>query len=437
MMDKERKKFEADNFYNLGISFIHREFLDKAENAFQKAVELDPELAIAWAYLSKLFEKNGRYEDAEKALNRAKELDKNIDFDVIQKDCRLFEDRNIITGMFKKYQKGGMETSEFIDFVTKLSPRAIALISRNNATKRFFEIAVVRATIESVSKLEFEFLPTFLSKINFSFDEITEIIEENTVPALLTSDVSGSFLKFIEYLNNRLEGKLGEKFHHWCELSKLYHKKRPETKSLFDLATGLLTVIEKMKKMETPEEILQPLRNHTVGVIISESVSRGQDGAQYLLSAFKQSHFDIVNIIGSCMVSVLILEKKRKPILEFYGMIKEELTNVNPTKKAIARAEQWSQVLSTIDRKLSQSINEYDQIVNLLDIIEETNGEFEPTIIAEQCLRMIKKDLASEIRVQSSAYLESRVLHWYGAVGPKLITKQKMMRWLDSIKVAQ
>ena len=435
-MDDKRRKFEGQNFFNLGIDYIHREFLDKAEHAFKKAVDLDPELALAWAYLSKLYEKNGRTDEAETAYKKAIKLDPSIDFAVIQKDCRLFEDRNVITYTFKKYQEGNMTTNEFTAFVTSLSPRAIALIANRESSKRFFKIAVERAAIEKVTKLDFDGLPTFLSQITIPFDEFISVMETYTVPALLSDHANSSYLELLNFMKNRLDGQQQEKVQCWWDIGKNYTDGKHIPKKLFDKATNLLTCIEKAKKKDLREEFLAPLRLDTIGVIISESVTRGNDGAKYLLSAFKQTQFEIVNTIASCMISILVIEKNRKPILIFFKMIESELTEMNPTKKVILQVQNWSKVLSSIDKKLSQTINEYEQIVNLLEVIEETKGRFEPTVIAEQCLRLIQRDLVTEVRFQQSTYLESRVLHWYDSIGDQLITKDKLMRWLDSIKRA-
>ena len=435
-MDDKRKKYEAQNFFNLGIDYIQREFLNKAEDAFKKAVEIDPDLALAWAYLSKLYEKNGRTVEAETAYEKAMKLDNSIDFVIIEKDCKLFEDRNVITYTFKKYQEGNMTTNEFTAFVTNLSSRAIALIANRESSKRFFKIAVESAAIEKVTHLDFQGLPAFLSQIPIPFNDFVEVMETYTVPALLSEDANQTFLELLNFMKDRLDGQLHEKVQCWWDIGKYYTDVKSVPKMLFDKATRLLTIIEKMKKKDVQEEILSPLRIDTIGVIISESVARGNDGARYLLSAFEQTQVEIVNTIASCMISVLVIEKKRKPILNFFKKIEDELAQMNPNKETIIQVKEWSEVLSSIDKKMSQAISEYDQIINLLDVIEETRGKFEPTVIAEQCLRLIQQDLVTEVRAQSSAYLESRVLHLYDSLGDQLITKEKMKRWLDSIKKA-
>ncbi|MGE5344205.1 MAG: tetratricopeptide repeat protein [Candidatus Omnitrophota bacterium] len=48
---------------------------DEAENAFRKAIEMDPESADAWAYLGILYEKTKKYEEAERAYQKALEMD--------------------------------------------------------------------------------------------------------------------------------------------------------------------------------------------------------------------------------------------------------------------------------------------------------------------------------------------------------------------------
>lgn len=435
-MDDKRKKFEGQNFFNLGMDYIQREFLDKAEYAFKKAVELDPENALAWAYLSKLFEKKGQTTEAEEAYKKAVKLDNSIDFGVIQRDCRLFEDRNVITGAFRKYQNGRMSTTEFIEFVTNLSSRAIALIANKDSSKRLFKIAVERAAIEKVTQLDFDGLPIFLSQIRIPFNEFVETLEKYTVSALLSDDRTSSYLELLNFLNTYVDEQLQDKVQCWSDIGSKYAGIKTPPKKLFDRATRLLTIIEKTKKADTLEKILSPLRIDTVGVIITESVSRGSAGARHLLSAFKKTQYEIVNTIASCMITVLVIEKQRKPILKFFKMIEDELTKMKHTKKSITRVQEWSKVLSSIDRKMSQSISEYEQILNLLEVIEETKGKYEPTVIAEQCLRLIQQDLAAEVRSQSSVYMESRVLHWYDSVGDKLITKEKLVRWLESIKKA-
>jgi len=404
-MDEKRRKFEGQNFFNLGMDYIHREFLEKAEHAFKKALGLDPDLALAWAYLSKLYEKNGRTEEAEAAYNKAMKLDDSIDFAAVQKDCRLFEDRNVITGTFKRYQEGNMTTNEFTEFVTSLSSRAIALIANRESSKRFFKIAVESAAIEKVIKLDFKGLPEFIAQINIPFDDFVGAMETYTVPAFLSEEANSSYFELLNFMKARVDGKLQEKVQCWLDIGTNYTSVKTPPKNLFDKATRLLASIEKTKNKDTKEEILSPLRIDTVGVIISESVSRGDAGARYLLSAFKKTQFEIVNTIASCMISVLVIEKERKPILKFFKMIESELTQMNPTKKAITRVQEWSKVLSSIDKNMSKAISEYDQIINLLDVIEETDGKFEPTIIAEQCLRLIQQDLATEVRDQQSKYL--------------------------------
>ena len=435
-MDDKRKKFEAKNFFNLGMDYIHREFLDKAQYAFEKAVKLDPELALAWAYLSKLYEKHGLDTKAESAYDKAVELDASIDFEDVQKDCRLFEDRNVITGAFNKYQDGRMPVQEFIEFVTKLSPRAIALVANKDSSKRFFRIAVENAALEKISNLDFEGLPALLSKIAIPYDDLIVALEDNSVAAILSEEIFPPYHDFLKFLDENVDDKFRNKIDTWKKVGVRFLKENQTSQTLFEKATILLTIIEDLRKQEEQEMFLAHFRLDTVNVIISESIPQGRKGAKYLLSAFRQSRYDIVNIIGSCMVSVLVIEKERKPILDFYKTIEEELVKMKAAKKAITRAGQWYSVLSSIHKKMGQAISEYDQIINLLDVIEETAGKFEPVIIAKQCLRMIERDLAQEARSQSSAYLDSRVVHIYGSHSGKLITKDKMKRWLDSIKKA-
>lgn len=53
-MDAKRKRFEAENFVRMGIDLYQRLSLEKAKRCFQKALDLDPDNALAKEYLEKM-----------------------------------------------------------------------------------------------------------------------------------------------------------------------------------------------------------------------------------------------------------------------------------------------------------------------------------------------------------------------------------------------
>ncbi|MGD2085720.1 MAG: tetratricopeptide repeat protein [Candidatus Aminicenantes bacterium] len=93
---KSQKLYEAENAYrkaieinpqeveawaHLGQLFHNKlERYEEAEAAYRKAIEIDPKYAWAWAHLGLLLhEKSERYEEAEKAYRKAIEIDTNFD----------------------------------------------------------------------------------------------------------------------------------------------------------------------------------------------------------------------------------------------------------------------------------------------------------------------------------------------------------------------
>ncbi|MHA1614465.1 MAG: tetratricopeptide repeat protein [Candidatus Thorarchaeota archaeon] len=429
-MDDKRRKLEAKNFYNFGMDYIRHEFWNKAEYAFQKAVAIDLNLAIAWAYLSKLYQKKGLTKEAKIAYDKALEIDDSIDFVAVERNCRPVkdsnvEDRKVIISKFRNFRKGISSTTEFIEFVTSLSIQEIALITDEESNKRFFKLAVESAVIENVSQLEFKSLPAFLSQVSIPFTEVVKGMEQYTVAALLSTNVNEDYIKFLDFMQKKLEGNLHKKVKQWILIGDLLDKTKPKFKILFKKATSLLAIIDDLEKDETLEEILVPLRKDAIGIIIRESVTRGREGARFLLDAFNRTHYEVINFIGANLISVLVIEKDRKPSLKFYKMIEEELAKIETTKNTLTRAKQWLDVLLSIDKKFSQSISKFDQIINLLDVIEETKGTLEPTVIAEQCLRMMEGSMDEGWK---DRWLDSIKKAYYKII---FITRNQQMKFND------
>lgn len=445
MMDDKRRKFEGQNFFNLGIDYIHREFLDKAEYAFKKAVDLDPELALAWAYLSKLYEKNGRTVESEAAYKKAIKLDPSIDFVAIQKDCRLFEDRQSITNIIHRYQEGDMPINEFIDFISCLSQRGLALISNHPRTKSSFERAIADSMSEKIINLEFDYIPTSFRHVKLPLEEIVPILDRTIPLGIVSKEKTISLSNLLNFIGEQSPENHSSRIakiriQEYVLLSKIIMMELTNSDIIFERAVSFLKLLEINSSSNLSKELLSQLSNQTLLIIIQESAKMGAKGVQYIFSVFEKNEQTIVNILGVNMVKIIVFGKKRDIILEFFKLVQEELCTRKSSKKVINQAQEWFTVLSLIDKKLKKSKTEYEQIINLLEVIEETNGKFEPIIIAEQCLRLISIDVYTGDIKKNTEELFKETIEDYMIIqhkfsSPFLVSK-KVRKWLDAIKRA-
>lgn len=443
MMDDKRRKFEANNFYNLGVSFIHREFIDRAEYAFQKSVELDSENAMAWAYLSKLFERDGRMKEANEAYQRAIKLDKDIDFEAIQKDCRLFEDRISITKVVNQYQASEMTTDEFIDFISRLSKRGLALISNHPRSKSFFESAIAKSINEKIVALEFEYIPNFFGHLKLPLDAIVPVLDRTILLGIISKEKTNSLLALLKFIGkqspeNQASRIAKNRIQEYGLLSKTIMEELTDSDIIFERAVSFLKILETNCGAKLSNELLSHLTNLTSLIIIQESAKMGTKGVHHIFSVFEKDEQTVVNTLGVNMIKIIVFGNKRDIILDFFKLVQEELTMKKSSKIVVNQAQEWYDVLSLIDNKLKKSSTDYEQIINLLDVIEETNGKFEPIIIAEQCLRLISIDLHSDNTGNNAQELFGQISEEYVIIKHKFATpflvSKKVRKWLDAIK---
>lgn len=69
----------GENYFNLGVSYNNGGDFHRALEAYEKAVELEPEEALFWSYYGSVLKKIGRLSEAKVNLTRAIELDSNCD----------------------------------------------------------------------------------------------------------------------------------------------------------------------------------------------------------------------------------------------------------------------------------------------------------------------------------------------------------------------
>ncbi|MHA2353418.1 MAG: tetratricopeptide repeat protein, partial [Candidatus Thorarchaeota archaeon] len=437
--DTKRRQFEAENFFKLGQSFVRRDFLDKAEAAFQKAVNVDPQHALSWAYLSKIHEKHGRTKEAEECREKAVALNKKINFKKIGDECRLLEDRHSITMVVNQYHEDEMETVEFISFVENLSARSLALISNNPTSKDFFRSAVIKATMERTMAFEFQGLSSFLAPLNIMYARIVDVIELNFIRLLLTVEDIEHFIEFANFMHSRVSDsedarKMASRLDLWVKLSKDYQPTTETSNDPFERAISLFNIIEKQKLRDEGKSLVAPLLNELVTFIITTSAEE-KKGTKRLLSKLKVPIGRVIELFEPNIISSFLSLEKGKRVIELVTSLHNELTASKKAKKQIDRVKEWLRILNLLNKAMEKSFKEYSRIVNLLDVIEETNGEFQPKVIAEQSLKMIERDLVQVARKGYKSYLEMRVLHWE-LFDIKRIDKKAVRRWLDAIKRA-
>ncbi|MFW9798350.1 MAG: tetratricopeptide repeat protein, partial [Candidatus Thorarchaeota archaeon] len=438
--DEKRRQFEAANFFKLGYSYVKRDFLEKAEVAFQKAVKLAPNHAQSWAYLSKIYEKWGKHDEAKECHKKASKLDKSIDFKLIADECRLLEDRQSITTVMLRYQDGKMTTTEFIAYVEGLSARSLALISNDTTSRIFFSSAIENAVMERVLAFEFEGLSSLLSSLTFTYSKIVHALEMNLIPMFLTIDDIEKFNEFVNFLHSKLADskeakKLQTRAKLWRSLAKEFQDTAKATSNAFERAIELFNIIETRKKHETETILTTPLLNEIVAFIITTTAEEGKKGTQRLLKAFKVPIHRVVEILESNIVIAFLSSKSRKHVIDLVTSLQKEMIEKKKAKKHITRVANWLRILNLLKEAFEKSINEHDRIVNLLDVIVETNAEFQPMTIAEQSLRMIERDLVQIERRGYESYLQSRVLHW-DLFERRHVDKKTVRRWLSAVKRA-
>jgi tetratricopeptide (TPR) repeat protein len=76
-----RKKDMSEELYKKGLSHAKIEDYEEAIRYFDKAVQLDPNNALAWISKANALIEYGNDEEARKCLERAKKLDPKYDYD--------------------------------------------------------------------------------------------------------------------------------------------------------------------------------------------------------------------------------------------------------------------------------------------------------------------------------------------------------------------
>ncbi|NHI87867.1 MAG: hypothetical protein EAX87_00005 [Candidatus Thorarchaeota archaeon] len=435
--DEKRRKFEAANFFKLGHSYVMRDFLDKAEVAFQKTVKLDPEHALAWAYLCKIHEKHGRKNEAEEYYKKALLLDKGIDFKKITYECRLLEDKQAMTNMMLQYKDGKMTTADFMSYVESIPARSIALIGNDSAGRHFFRRAVDKAVTERILAFEFRGLASFLSPLNIPFERIVLTLEMNLVPMFLTTNSVEDFCEFIDFIRTKIskteeERALQGRLEFWHTLSVKFKPFADTTNDSFERAVSLFNIVETQKKAEGKQASFIPLLNEIVTFIITSVAEEGKKGTNRLLSAFNAPIPRVIEILEDNLVAAFLTSKNRQQVIDLMVSLQSEMVRRKRAKKHIARADNWLDLLNRLQVAMEKSSDEFDQIVNLLDVIVDTKAKFQPMVIAEQSLRMIERDLS---RIERFDIFLLRVLHW-DLFESKRVDKRVIRKWLAAIKRA-
>jgi tetratricopeptide (TPR) repeat protein len=83
-----------EQLYDQGFNFFAKGMLDEAVAEYKKAIELEPQFAMAYMALSMAYEKKGLFDDAIETVKKAIELDP--------------EDPLLHTSLSKFYQRKGM-----------------------------------------------------------------------------------------------------------------------------------------------------------------------------------------------------------------------------------------------------------------------------------------------------------------------------------------
>lgn len=157
-----------------------------------------------------------------------------------------------------------------------------------------------------------------------------------------------------------------------------------------------------------PDEIISKIREnpgtqsilrYTMGNMLVERLRTGDYEIASVLKLYGPPYDEIVDILGANINATILKGGNDRNLQECLLTLQSVLLESGASKKRINEISDWLKLWSTINEKTRDVKEDYEYPSKLLDVIDDTNGELEPLIIAQQVLSLIGPDLEKHIKI--------------------------------------
>ncbi len=157
-----------------------------------------------------------------------------------------------------------------------------------------------------------------------------------------------------------------------------------------------------------PEEIITKIRGdpgtqsilrYTMGNILVERLRSRNYDIGPVLTLYGPPYDNIIDIVGANISTTILSGGNDKKLQDCLLSLQSALIETGGSKKKIKEVGDWVKLWASVNEKTRDAKETYEYPAKLLDVIEDTKGEFEPLYIAQQALNLIGPDLEKAIRI--------------------------------------
>jgi len=154
-------------------------------------------------------------------------------------------------------------------------------------------------------------------------------------------------------------------------------------------------IIAKIRENPGSQSILR----YTMGNILVDRLRTGNYEIASVIKLYGPPYDKIVDIVGANINATILKGGNDRNLHECLLTLQSVLLESGASKKKIKEISDWVKLWSTINEKTRDVKEDYEYPSKLLDVIEDTKGELDPLLIAQQALSLIGPDLEKCINI--------------------------------------